>query len=76
MNYLVDVSDIFYFFFSGGGEGGVRVARKGVGFIENPRRGVSSRRGGGRGTGRVSAGEFGGGGGDSYFFRGPNSYQD
>ena len=39
--FLVDVSDIFYFFLLGGGEGGVRGARRRGGsvFIENPRRG-------------------------------------
>ena len=46
------------------GRGGVRV------FIENPRRGVSQERGGGRGAGRVSAGNLagGGGGGANFFF--------
>ena len=39
--HLVDVSDIFYFFVVGEGEGGVRGARRGGGrfYIENPRRG-------------------------------------
>ena len=41
-------------------------------FIENPRRGVSTR-GWGRGAGRVSAANrgIGGGGGAKYFFSGP-----
>ena len=40
-SYLVGVSDIFYLFLLGGGEGGVWGARKGGGllFIENPRTG-------------------------------------
>ena len=65
---LVDVSDIFYFFCSGEGKGGPR-RQKGGGrgrfFIENSRRGVlpGERRRGGRGAGRVSPGNLGGGGG-------------
>ena len=78
----VDVSDIFYFFFcSGEGEGGSPRRREGGGekiFTENPRRGVS-RAGlgrGGRGSGRVSARNLGGGGGLNIFFRARNSHQD
>ena len=62
----MDVSDIFYFLFcSGEGKGGVRGA--GVGgedfFTENPRRGgLRAGGGGGRGAGRVFAGNLGGGG--------------
>ena len=71
---LADVSDIFYFFLLGEGEGRVRGRREGGGcrfFIENPRGGGGSRRG--RGAGRVSAANWGswGGGGTKYFFSGP-----
>ena len=57
-------------------EGGVRGAGRGGldFFIENPRRGFS-RRGRGRGAGKVSAanwGIWGGGGGLNIFFRGRN----
>ena len=58
---LMDVSNIFF-----------RGARRGGGrfFIENPRRGVS-RRERGRGAGRVSAANWGFGGGKAkIFFRG------
>ena len=64
--YLVNVSDIFYFFSARGGEGGVRGA--GVGgedfLAENPRRGGLRAGGGGgaRGPEGVCA-KFGGGGG-------------
>ena len=64
----MDVSDIF-FFLIGGREGAARGARKGQVsvFIENPRRGgVSQEVVGGRGAGRVSAGN--GGGGAKYYF--------
>ena len=39
----MDVSDIFYFFLLGGGEGGAEAPGRGGGtiFTENPRRGVS-----------------------------------
>ena len=65
----MDVSD-FFFFLLGEGEGESEApGREGGGdrfFIENPRRGGgASRRGRGRGAGRVSAanwGNFGGGG--------------
>ena len=74
---LVDVSDIFYFFLLGEGEGGVRGARKGGGrfFIENPTRGGLSRRGRGR---EGVCGEFGnsGGGGQNIFFRARNIHEE
>ena len=67
LNYLVGVSDIFYFFCSGEGKG-VRGARKGCGgpvSTEKPRRGGvhpgERERAGGRGAMRVSAGNFFGG---------------
>ena len=75
----MDVSDIFYFFLFGEGEGGVR-GERGWGvdfFIANPRRRVS-RRERGRGAGRVSGriGEFQiGGGGLNIFFSGRNVHQ-
>ena len=63
---LVDVSDIFIFFLLGEGEGGVRGARRRRDWflMENPRRGGGSRRGRGRGAGRMSAANWrlGGGG--------------
>ena len=63
---LVDISNIFYFFLLGGGEGGVRGARKGRGsvFYSKSKGGGGSptRGGGGGGAGRVSAGNFGWGG--------------
>ena len=64
---LVDVSDIFYFFSSGGG----RVGRGGRSiFIEIPRRGGGFEEG--RGAGKVSAANWGiWGGGAKYFFSGP-----
>ena len=75
---LVDVSDIFYFFLLGGGEGGVRGEREGGGrfFIENPG-GVSQEggRGGGAPGGCLPAGNLRGGG-LNIFFRGRNSRQD
>ena len=75
---LVDVSNIFYFFLLGGGEGGVRGAGRGGGgdfLLKIPGGGVS-RAGGGRGArGRESVcGELGGGG-LNIFFRGRNSHQ-
>ena len=45
----VDVSDIFYFFCSGEGKGGVRVEGGRVSFFWKCREGLSDRRGGGRG---------------------------
>ena len=69
--------DILYFFLLGG----VRGARSGGGgdriFIENPRRGGVSRRGKGRGAGRVELGKFfwGGGGLMVFFFGGRNVHQ-
>ena len=63
---LVDVSDIF-FFLLGGGQGGVRGDREGGGCrffkLKIPGWGVSPRKGGGEGVGRLSAGNFFGGGG-------------
>ena len=64
---LVDVSDIFYFFFcSGEGKGESEELGGGrtIFFIENPRRGRVSRAGGGRGARGWEGvcGEFGGGG--------------
>ena len=71
----------FYNFFLplGEGEGGVRGDRQGGGgvpaFIENPRRGSPREgRGGGRGAGRVSAGNFRGEGA-KYFFSGSKFHQ-
>ena len=79
---ILDFLDIFYFFLLRGGEGGVRGAG-GVGgggryFIENPRRGVLPGRmgAGGRGAGRVFAGNLWGRGGLNIFFRGRNSHQE
>ena len=43
--------------------------------IENPRSGGLPGGVGGEGAGRVSAGDFWGGGGAKYFFRGRNSHQ-
>ena len=77
----MDVSDIFFVFLLGGGEGGVRGAGRGRGtiFIENPRRGgggVSQARGGRGARGREGVcGEFGEGG-LNIFFRGRNSHQE
>ena len=77
---LVDVSDIFLFFFCllGEGEGGVRgEGGWGVDFLlKVPGGGGVSRRERGRGAGRVSGriGEFGGGG-LNIFFRGRNVHQ-
>ena len=68
--HLADVSDTFYLFRLGGGEGGVRSTRKGGRWfsIDNPRQGGSARRAWGGVVGRVSAGKFGGGGAN-FFFR-------
>ena len=67
---LVDVSDIFYYFLLGEGQGGVRGAGRGGGavFIENPtREGGFSRTGGAEGPGgclrRIGFFVWGGGGG-------------
>ena len=72
---LVDVSDIFYFFSArGGGEGRVRGAgRAGVDFLlKIPEGGGGGFPGGrgGRGAGRVSAANWGMGGGAKFFFFG------
>ena len=83
MTILVDVSDIFYFFLLGEGEGGVRGAgRRGGGggrgrfFIENSTRGGSPGGGGPRGREGVCSklGNWGEGGA-KYFFRGRNVHQ-
>ena len=56
---LVDVSDIIYFFCSGRGKGEFETPGGDRFFIENPRRGGGSRKGRGRGAGRVSAANWG-----------------
>ena len=64
--FLVNVSDIFYFFLLGGGERGVRGAgRGGATFIENPSRGGGVFWAGGAGEGGEGPGGclLGGGGG-------------
>ena len=68
--FLVGVSDIFYFFLFGGGEGGVRGAGRTISF-ENPRRGglLAGGRGGGEGPGGCLREIWGGG--SKYFFSGP-----
>ena len=72
---LVDVLDIFYLFFCSGrgkGESEAPGGRGGRFFIENTRRGGGvSRRESGRGAGRVSAANWGIGGGATYLFSGP-----
>ena len=73
--FLVDVSDIFYFFSAREGEGGVRGAGRGWGSVFNSKSqegGVQDGRGQGAGGG--VCGEFGnlGGGGLNIFFRGRN----
>ena len=68
---------IFFIFFAWGR--GSRGARGGglAFFTENPRRGGVSRRGRGRGAGRVSASNWGiWGGGLNIFFRGRNVHQE
>ena len=77
--FLVDVSDIFYFFCSGEGKG-VRGHRNGVGgigfLLKMPGAGVSQERGGGPKGREGVCGEFGGGGGAKYFFFwGRNAHQ-
>ena len=75
-NCLVDVSDIFYFFCSGGGKGESEAPGGGGGSIfllKIPREGGFSRRGRDRGVGIVSAANWGisgagGGGGLNFFF--------
>ena len=72
----MDVSDVlFIFFLVGGGEGGVREARKGGRFFcfENPRKGGGVFRRAERGeAGRLSAGNRGG----IFFLQGRNSQQE
>ena len=83
-HFLVDVSDLFYFFFAawGGGRGSQRCQEWGGRFlleIPGGGGGLSPRRGRGRGAGRVSAANWGfwggrGGGGlrgANYFFSEP-----
>ena len=76
--YLVDVSNIFYFFLLGGGEGEYEAPGGGGGvrlFFENPRRGGLT---GGWGPGGEGPGECLrgiGGGVLNFFFRGRNSHQ-
>ena len=72
--FLADVSNIFYFFLLGAGGGGSprRQEWAGVGFllkIPGGGGGGSPTRGGGRGAGRVSVGNFWEGA--KYFFSGP-----
>ena len=71
--YLVDASDIFNFFFSarGGGRGKSEAARRrGLVFIENP------RRGGGVWEGVCSELGILEDGGGNFFFRGRNVHQE
>ena len=75
--FLLDVSDITYFFFSGEGKWESEAPGKGRGlfFLENHMRGsVPGERGGGRGAGRVSAGRRGGGEA-KYVYRGRNPHR-
>ena len=68
----MDVSDIFYFFRLGGGEGGVLGDRDsgGVGFLLKIPGGGE---GGARGPRGCLQGIWGGGGLNNFFFRGRNS---
>ena len=79
LQYLLDVSDIFYFFSARGGERESPRRREGGGgvdFIEISK-GALSRRGRGQGPGKVSAANWGiGGGGLNIFFRGRNVHQE
>ena len=75
MLYLVDVSDIFYFFLRGRGEGGVRGARRGGGddfSLKIPGGGglPGGWGRGGEGSGGCLRGIWGGGGA-KYVFPGP-----
>ena len=70
---LADVSDIFYFFLFGEGEGGVRGRRGGEGgrfLLKIPGGGVSRRGAEWPGGCLRQLGIFGGGGGLNIFFRG------
>ena len=72
--FLVDVSDIFYFFLLGGGEGEFGATWRGGGrfFIENPKGGGTGLSGGGgRGPGGCVQGIWGGGGAKYFLFSGP-----
>ena len=76
---MVGVSNIFYFFLLGGGEGGVRGNWEGGRSVFLPKipgggGGSPGQGGGGRGAGRVSAENLGGGG-LNIFFRGRNAHQ-
>ena len=75
--FLVDVSDIFYFFCSGEGRGTGATERGGgsVFFIENPRRGGESPKWGGGREGRECLRGIWGSGGAKYFFSGRNVHQ-
>ena len=79
-NYLVDVSDIFYFSARGGVRQSLRRQEGGgdrVFFIENPTRGGGVDFGEGSGGCLWRIGEFlGGGGGLNIFFRARNVHQD
>ena len=74
---LIDVSDIFYFFWSGEGKGEYESQGWGGGrfSIENPKGGGLQERGGGQGAGKLSAVIFFLGGGVNFFFRGRNAHQ-
>ena len=78
--YLVDVSDIFYFFSARGrGKGESKAPRRGVRSLikETQEGGWGLQDGRGRGAVRVCGelGNFLGGGGAKYFFRGRNVHQ-
>ena len=83
MQYLVDVSDSFYFFCSGRGKGESKAAEGVDRFffcIENPREGGGGSPGGGGAEGAGGClrrtGEFFLGGGLKIFFRGRNVHQE
>ena len=72
----MDVSDIFYFFCSGEGKAESEApGRGGLVFIQNPKGGVSCRRGGGGPRGWEGVCGEGGGRGLHIFLRGRNSHQ-
>ena len=80
-DHLLEVSDTFYFFLLGEGEGGIRGAGKGGEsvFFHLKIPGGGGKAGRGRGAGRVPAanwGILGGRGGAKYFFRGRHVHQD
>ena len=77
LSHLVDVSDIFYFFFCSGRGGRYRGARRGVGsvsLLKIPRRGGGLPGGEGLGVRLWGIGEFFGGG-VNIFFRCRNVHQ-